>query len=66
MNETKEDMKTIQEKEEAERKSNREEMKRETRAGQEKIQEYLKRTMEEMMNMNRAKTDATLRILGRL
>jgi hypothetical protein len=51
MNETKDDLKTIQERAKAVRISDRE---NETRngAGQEKIQENLKRTMEEMMNMN--------------
>jgi hypothetical protein len=58
-----EDMKTMQERAEAERKSDREEMKQEIRAAQKKIQENLKRTMEEMMNMNQAKTDGKLKEL---
>jgi hypothetical protein len=53
LNETQEDMKTMQEKVEADRKREREEMKHEIRAGH----ENLLRTMEEMMKMNQAKTD---------
>jgi hypothetical protein len=46
------------------RKIDREEMKQEIRASHEKIQENLKRTMEEIMNTNQAKTDVKLEELS--
>jgi hypothetical protein len=56
MNETQEDVKTMQEKAAADRKSEREEMKHEIRAGQ----ENLLKMMEEIMNTNQAKTAVKL------
>jgi DNA-binding ferritin-like protein len=63
MNETKEEMKTIEERTEVERKSDRKEMKQEIRDGQKKIQGNLKKTLEVMMNMNHTKTDTMFRDL---